>query len=229
MTTTVWYLFLSGMDKTQLTVGRIAMKYSTMDWGTMEAVVNKLGGIDGVQRLLRGETTVSEPARRWREQDGVIYFSVTSDGTTGEQWIERLEKKGFRIGDYAKSVLRSPNFKPTSGIATEVAVLKGELFSDNNRITKKIRADADNRKFTKPNAEVSCLIRENFSDKEIEELGLIWIVTMHKPINDFDGDSCLLSAYRSGDGRGLGADYGRPDDRWGRGGGFAFAVSQVSS
>jgi hypothetical protein len=31
------------------------MKYPTMDWGTMEAVVNKLGGMEGVGQLLRGE------------------------------------------------------------------------------------------------------------------------------------------------------------------------------
>jgi hypothetical protein len=40
------------------------MKYPRLDLGTIEAVVNKLGGIDGVQRFLRDELTVSvsEPA-----------------------------------------------------------------------------------------------------------------------------------------------------------------------
>ena len=66
------------------------MKYPTMNWGTMEAVVNKLGGEDGVKRFLRGELQVCRPTRSWREEDGVIYFSVTSDGTTGEDWITRL-------------------------------------------------------------------------------------------------------------------------------------------
>lgn len=69
----------------------------------------------------------------WREEDNVIYFSVTCDGTTGEDWIKRLEGKGFHVGDYAKQVLRSPDFKPTSGVTTEVAVLKGVLFLDNDR------------------------------------------------------------------------------------------------
>ncbi len=31
------------------------MKYADMTWGTMEAIVNKLGGMDGVQRFLSGE------------------------------------------------------------------------------------------------------------------------------------------------------------------------------
>ena len=34
------------------------MKYSNMDWGTMEAVVNKLGGMEGVKLFLRGELEV---------------------------------------------------------------------------------------------------------------------------------------------------------------------------
>ena len=165
----------------------------------------------------------------WREEDGVIYFSVTSDGTTGEDWITRLESKGFRVGDYAKQVLRSPDFKPTNGVTTEVAVLKGMLFEDNDRITKKIRAEADKRKLSKPNAELACLIREKFTDKEIEAMGLWYIVAMHEPINDSGGDPNLLDADRHDDGRWLHASYDRPDGRWYRDYGFAFAVSQVSS
>lgn len=205
-------------------------KYNVyIDDVSVEAVFNKLGGVDGARRFLRDELSVSEPIRSWREEDGVIYFSVTSDGTTCEDWIKRLCGNGFRVGDNAKQVLRSPNFKPTNGVTTEVAVLKGMLFEDNDRITKKIRAEADKRKLSKPNAELACLIREKFTDKEIEAMGLIWIVAMHEPINDSDGDPVLLDASRSGDGCWLYAYYGRPDYGWHRDIGFAFAVSQVSS
>ncbi len=197
--------------------------------GQLNAIVKKLGGHDMALRFLRDELSVSSPARSWREEDGVIYFSVTSDGTIGEDWIKRLEDNGFRVADYAMQVLRSPDFKPTNGVTTEVAVIKGMLFEDNNRITKKIRAEADKRKLGKPNAELDCLIREKFTDKEIEAMGLIWIVVMHEPINDSDGDPNLLIADRSGDGRWLGACYDGPGDWWDRVHGFAFAVSQVSS
>ena len=196
--------------------------------GQLYAIVKKLGGHDRSLRFLRDELSVSEPTRSWREEDGVIYFSVTSDGTTGEDWIKRLEGNGFRVGDYAKQVLRSPDFKPTSGVTTEVAVLKGMLFKDNDRITKKIRAEADKRKLSNPNAELACLIREKFTDKEIEAMGLWYIVVMHEPINDSDGDPSLLLASRDDDGRRLGAYCDRPDYRWDRDYGFAFAVSQVN-
>jgi hypothetical protein len=113
--------------------------------GQLNAIVKKLGGHDMALSFLRGELVVSEPTRCWREENGVITFSVTSHGTTGEDWITRLESKGFRVGDYARQVLPSRDFKPTNGVTTEVAVLKGTLFEDHNRTTENIRAEADKR------------------------------------------------------------------------------------
>jgi len=173
-----------------------------------------------------GEFSVSEPTRSWREQDGVIYFSLMSDGTTGEEWIRRLEGNGFHVENYVKQILRSPDFQPTSGVMTEIAVLKSRLFTDNDRITKKIRAEADKRKFSKPNAEVACLIRAKFTDKEIKAMGLWWIVAMHEPIKDPDGFSYLLRADRFDIGCWFGTCDGNPDIRWNPGCGFAFVVSR---
>ncbi len=197
--------------------------HKTHNW--FEAIVNKLGGEEGAERFLRGELSVCEPTRSWREEDGVIYFSVESDGTTGENWIGRLESKSFRVPNYARQVLRSPRFKPTSGVTTKVAVLPGCLFEDNDRITMQIRAEGALRKLAEPNAEIACLIREKFSDVEIKAMGLIWIAIMHKPIsNDSGGDPRLLLANCHGDGCLLSACSGRPDFGWFRDGGFAFAV-----
>lgn len=160
----------------------------------------------------------------WREVDGVIYFSVTSDGTTGEEWIARLEKKGYHVSVYTKILLRSGDFKPTSGNTTAIAVLKGVIFKDVDRITKKIRAEAERRKLTKPNVEVACLIREMFTDKEIEDMGLSWIVTMHEPIEDSTGALSLLRSYRYGNGSCLYPRCDDPDGYWDSDGGFAFAA-----
>lgn len=215
------------MDKYLFTIQNV-------ETGKLNALVNnimKQTGVDDPNEAIRlvnsGEWTLTGPVRTWTEKDGIIYFSVTSDGTTGKQWIARLKSKGFRVSDYAKSVLRSKSFKPTSGIY-EIAVLKGEIFSDNERITKNIRKEAKNRKLSAPKAEVACLIREKFSDKELEAMGLYWIVAMHEPIKDSDGDPVLLSALRDDYGSWLYAFYGRPDNGWNRSDGFAFVVSQVS-
>jgi len=71
------------------------------------------------------------------------------------------------------------------------------------------------------------LIREKFTDEDLEAMGLVWLVTMHEPIKDSDGDPSLLHAGRGGGGRWLFACWGDPGHGWGCGGGFAFAVSQV--
>jgi len=204
--------------------------------GQLNAIVKllkKQAGEDGPVRFLRGEITVSELPRAWREQDGVIYFSVVSDGTEGEDWIERMEDKNYCLSDYAKSVLRSPDFRPTNGVTTQVAVLKSMLFSDNDRVTKKIRAEADRRKLKKPNAEMACLIREKFTDEELKAMSLWGIVAMHEPIKDADGDPYLLDARRlppsrlSGGRQWLCAYYDGPGHAWDRWVGFAFTGWQV--
>lgn len=183
---------------------------------------------EAVRLINSGEWVVSKQIRQWREENGVIYFSVTSDGTTGPQWKEHLANKGVPLSKWAKDVLNSPDFIPTNGVKYEIAVFKGVLFEDDDRTTKKIRAEADRRDLTKPNAEVACLILEMFTKEEIEVMGLWWLVVMHDPINDSDGDPRILSVSRLGDGCSLGAGGGGPVCEWDRGDGFVFVVSQVS-
>lgn len=180
---------------------------------------------EAVRLVNSGEWIVIKQMRKWYGQDGIIYLSVTSDGTTGPQWIERLEDKHFRVSDYAKQVLRSSDFKPTSGTTTKMAILKGTRFKENDRIKKTIYAEAQMRKLRKPNAEVACLIRDNFSDDEIEEMGLECIVTMHEPIEDFDNDPSLLGVCRLESGRWFATYSGNPGVRWNRGTGFAYEMS----
>lgn len=191
---------------------------------SIEAILNKLGGVEGARRFLRDELTLSEVVRSYRKEDGVIRFSVTSNGSTGSDWIERLEQGGYNVGDYARQVLLSPDFKPTKGVTTEIVVMKGSLFSNNDRITRNIRAEATKRKYVAPNPEVACLIRVMFTDKEIEQMGLWGIVVMHENIKDSGGGPGLLCADRDGRGRWLNACYGDPDSGWSDGYGFAFAV-----
>lgn len=214
-------------------LGRIVSALMTIPqfWGILVDWCEKLASPSGAEwatefaRFLRKEPTW---VRRWHEENGVIYFEVVSDGTTGPDWIKRLEKKGFQLSKWAKGVLNSPDFMPTSGVTFRVAMLKGTLFTDSNCITSKIRKEARSRKLEKPNAEVACLIREMFSDEELEAMGLWWIVVFHEPIKDSVGVPGLLSSARDLDGRRLITCYGRPGGVWGSGDGFAF-VLQVSS
>lgn len=198
----------------------------------LEAIVKKLGGHDGALKFLGEDTTVTSPLpaplQKWRKENGIIYFSVTSDGTTGKEWVKRLKQKGISVGDNAKRLLCSKRFKPTSGVTTEIALLKSAVLKVNNRITSAIRAFAAEHKLEAPNAEVVCLIRENLSDKEILAMGLTAIAVMHQPIKDSDGGLSLLSMSRSINGSWLGTYYGESNVRWDnlRRFAFAFAVAK---
>lgn len=189
----------------------------------MNEIVERLGGSEEALRFLRGEKKVIEPSR-WSMRDGIIYFSVTSDGTTGPEWVSRLETRGFRIRQFARTVLQSRHFVPTCGVKTEVAVLPGTLIEDQDRVTKKILSLGAVRGFRMPNPEISCLIREAFTDEQIGEMGLSCILPMHRPIDDALGYETFLGAYRGEQGRWLWNLYDHPGRIWGRGVGFAFVA-----
>ncbi len=159
--------------------------------------------------------------------NNIIYTSVTSNGKTGQQWIDYFTAKGIQISDWAKDLLLSDEFVPTNGVTTELAIIKGVMFKDSERTVRNIRAEADKRGFTKPNPEVACLLRDKYSNAELEAMGLWYIVTMHEPIKDSVGDPDLLNVDRDDDSW-LDADCGEPDNRFHDESGFAFAISQVS-
>jgi hypothetical protein len=161
------------------------------------------------------------------DDEGNIRFLLTSNGFTSEQWEQHLERRGWRIGDYARQVLRRASEVPTNGVTYNIVVRPGKKISDSDRITKKIRAAADKKGWLKPHWEVACLIRDTFTDEQLEQMGLWYIVTMHEPIKDSGGGPRLLYSDRFGGGRWLNASYGRPVARWHGYGGFAFAVPQV--
>lgn len=190
--------------------------------GQLNAIVKKLGGHEAALKFLRGELN------KWREQDDVIYFSVTSDGTTGAEWISRLKSKGIEICDYAKHILYYKGFNPSSGITYEIAVLKGKIFRIEDSINSKIFKEAKKRKLTKPNFEIACLMREKFSDKELDDMGLDFLVTMHKPLIDPTGGNGSLYGLRFGIGSYLHASFFHSDDHWPTRTGFAFVVSQTT-
>ncbi|MEK7149033.1 MAG: hypothetical protein AAB796_01365 [Patescibacteria group bacterium] len=155
---------------------------------------------------------------------------LLADGRAGKDWIPRLKGRDVSIDDEAKYMLRSPNFKPTKGVSIDVAILKGRYLVDNNQIIKNVHAEAKKCKWSKPNADLVCLILENFTEEEIEVMDLRDIVAMHEPFNDSDDDPPLLSTfvfYR--DGRWLHAYRSRPHIGWHFERGFAFVVSQSGS
>jgi hypothetical protein len=174
--------------------------------------------------------TAPTPTAWTVDDEGNIHFTLTSNGFTREQWKQHLERRHWRISDNARKVLRRATKAPTNGVTYNIVIRPGKKIDDSDRITKKIRAAADKKGWVKPHWEVACLIRDTFTDEQLEQMGLWYIVTMHEPIKDSVGGApLLLDSIRRVDGRWLDAHYDRPGGLWHDCGGFAFAVPQVSS
>lgn len=154
-------------------------------------------------------------------------MKITVPNLTGKQWIKRLEDKGYKISEYAKYILTSPDFKSNPG-EHKVEIIKSTDVKE-CPTTREIREYANKKALYVPSPDLACAIRESVSDEDIKDMGLWYIITMHEPIKDSDGDPGLLLAGRGDDGRWLDAYWGKPDGGWGRDFGFAFVLSQVGT
>lgn len=159
----------------------------------------------------------------------VRMIDVTTNGRVGEQWITHLEQKRYRVGDYAKQLLRDTKFVATNGITYTLAVIMGDEFEDADRTNQNIRKVAHDRGYLYPTVELGPYLREMFSDEDLKKMGLWALILMHEPITGSDGHLHMLGVDRRDDGRWLLTYFGRPDRRWDRGLGFVFLVPASSN
>lgn len=136
--------------------------------------------------------------------------TFTSPNISGKKWIDRLEKGGYQIGNYAKELLEK--IIPTKN-SYDIVILK---MDKDYYTTQEVRDEAQKRGYITPPLELAPILREQISDKEIEDLGLWWLIVAHDAIPDSDGSPCLLGMDRDDGGRWLRACWDRPDDRWRR-------------
>lgn len=167
-----------------------------------------------LKRFLRGENPFGVPKT----------FEVTTDGRSGEQLITDIEAQGDRVGDIAKQLLRNKKFVATDGVTYKLALIMGDEFEDDDRITSNIRAEAAKRGYVDPSMELAPYVREMFSDEDLEQIGLWALIIMHEAVTDSRGYLDLLGLRRDGGGRVLSAFSGYPGRRWVRGRGFLFLV-----
>lgn len=72
------------------------MKYPDLEWGVMEAAVNKLGGMEGVRRFLAGESSLVEASEFFRPLWEEIRIPALPRPTLEElrekfPWVTRIE------------------------------------------------------------------------------------------------------------------------------------------
>jgi hypothetical protein len=82
------------------------MKYAKLDLGTIEAVINKLGGMEGVERFLRDELVVKMPERVWKTWMTIKLGTLKNV----EEIRQALKADGNNIGDWANDILGKPAF-----------------------------------------------------------------------------------------------------------------------
>lgn len=158
-------------------------------------------------------------------------IKLTTLGLSGPKWIARLEKKKYRVSDWAKQLLNSPEYEKhrlKKGETIEVALVKHTDVGI-NPTTKQIQDYAKKQGYGMSTAEVALLIREALSDKQMEDMGIYYISNLHDPIKDSGGRPDVLYPNRYGGGRWVGADWDFPDYGWVGGGASAFPASKAST
>lgn len=157
----------------------------------------------------------------------IILPAIITDGRTGEDFIWTLRKNGYRVSDWARDVLRNPAFVTSSSVTYRSVVIKGEEFSDSERSSKNIRAEAKKSGYLTPPAELAPYLREILSDEETRKMNLWWLVNMHEPIKDSEGTPRLFDVSRRVDGLWLHASYDdNPAGGWFHEAGFVFLLPQ---
>lgn len=209
--------------------------------GTLDDINEKLAGenaseyLERLKAVGRGENpfpvhVVSVPGKAtWETKGDLIYITLPpSEGVTGLRWIEYFEERDVNLSDDAKAVLRSTDFQPTApGFVHRLVALRATFWKkDAERTTKNIQAEGVTRKWLEIHPEAVCIVRGCFSNKQLEKMGLVYLVGIHKPIGVY-GNPRFLGAFRLGDGGWLFTYCADPDYEWGGCGAFFWSLPQV--
>lgn len=156
---------------------------------------------------------------------------VTSNGKAGSDWVMHFAQKKYPVVDYAKQVLTIQHedgkvtFVGTNGVTYKPVVIPGDCFTDDERTTENIRSVGASFKLITPPAELACILRDALTNEQIREMCL-WLIPMHDPIEDADGNPSLLGVSALVAKSYLIACLGYPTKRWNREYGFVFLSPQ---
>jgi hypothetical protein len=196
--------------------------YPGMTLAGMGQIWNKIGGKNGFERLLGGKSLVVD---KWQEDDGVLYLTLplVNDGKTGSQWIKHLENMGKHIWDYAAGMFLEEGFKPMVGIS-QIAVLKGSFFKDDERTTGNICQEAAKRGLVGLDPSLMCCLAEVLTHDDLQDMGMETIVGMHKPMIYWHNELRRLAINYIYEKITLYGQQDQPGVKWSSKYGFAFKV-----
>lgn len=183
------------------------MKYGELNLGQMEAVVNKLGGMDGVKRLLSGELVVKMAERSF----AIAIWKTITLGVhqSSSEYRKALQINGYRIGDYADHILNKVKVSETETQLDLVVKTVAELgFKDGaRRDTIYTRAIEFGLELCP--AEVGPALRLAYKDQPYGE----WLRIAMEPIAA-SGGRLEVFVVRGAGGRWLYGGSGAPDSFW---------------
>ena len=193
------------------------MKYGELILGQVEAVVNKLGGMEGVKRFLAGETMAKETEH---EFDIWKTIKLGTGFKTADEFRRALRDGGFRISGWASDILGNPAFKVASE-ETEVDLIKvtvAELGFKEGVRRDQIYERAKEFGLELCPAEVGPQLRLRYKDQPNGE----WILVAMEPIFASGGNPRLFSVERGDSGLWLSGYWSDPDRFWPAGGRWVF-------
>jgi len=185
------------------------MKYGELTLGQVEAVVNKLGGMEGVKRFLAGETMAKETEH---EFDIWKTIKLGTGFKTADEFRRALRDGGFRISGWASDILGNPAFKVASE-ETEVDLIKvtvAELGFKEGVRRDQIYERAKEFGLELCPAEVGPQLRLRYKDQPNGE----WILVAMEPIFASDGNPRLFPVGRNDSGLWLSGLWSPPARFW---------------
>lgn len=185
------------------------MKYASLDFGTVEAVVNKLGGMDGVKRFLSGELVVKAAERVF------ALWKTIKLGTglkTADDFRRALKQAGCKLGDWGNDVLGQRAFtaSETETDADLVVVSVAELGFKDGATRADIYTRAQELGLSLCPAEVGPQLRLQYTNQPKGE----WLLVAMEPIAGSVGSLGVFLVGHDGYGLWLHGNRGHADSFW---------------
>jgi hypothetical protein len=166
--------------------------------GKLNALVKNImlqTGIENPNEAVRlfnsGELIAVDAVPDWERRNNLFYFSVTSPGRSGPEWIEYFRNKGTDMNEDAKKIILSADFQSTKGITTGIVVASYENFVDVSSLGIHQEAICKYRMIGL-SIEQACLIRDKMTDRKIQKMGFDRLIFLFGDIDNPEGKfSCL--------------------------------------
>jgi len=184
------------------------MKYGEATMGQFEAVINKLGGMEGLKRFLSGELMVKA-----MENIFSVWKTLSIGGVSKDELAKRLKDGGHSVSDWAKDIMGKPAFK-TSAEPHEISFVRLKVrdfgFIESPTTTE-LFARAKEQGLDLCEAEDGPHLRLALTDQPRGD----WFWVAMEPMADSDGGPRVFYVERRADGRRwLFADCASPGSRW---------------